>query len=96
MNRYMNQNQQYDSNTRIFSGSRRNASLLSVLLAALLSVTENKVLMGVVRATVTVIVLVSFVGIIGAMDAGSLGMGAGLLIGALLLAAEYLCLRRQG
>lgn len=39
--------------------------------------------------------LVGFVGIIGAMEAGAISLGFGLVLGAALLGIEILCLRRQ-
>ena len=39
--------------------------------------------------------LVGFVGVIGAMESGALGLGLGLVLGAALLGIEVLCLRRQ-
>ncbi len=39
--------------------------------------------------------LVGFVGIIGAMEAGAISLGFGLILGATLLGIEVLCLRRQ-
>ena len=39
--------------------------------------------------------LVGFIGIIGAMETGAIGLGFGLILGAALLGIEVLCLRRQ-
>lgn len=39
--------------------------------------------------------LVGFVGLIGAMEVGSVSLGLGLVLGAALLGIELLCLRRQ-
>ncbi len=39
--------------------------------------------------------LVGFVGIIGAMEAGTISLGLGLIFSAALLGIEVLCLRRQ-
>ncbi|MBQ8432358.1 MAG: hypothetical protein IJX28_05695 [Clostridia bacterium] len=39
--------------------------------------------------------LVGFVGVIGAMERGTLGLGMGMLIGAGLLLVEYFCLRSK-
>lgn len=39
--------------------------------------------------------LVGFIGIIGAMETGAIGLGFGLILGAVLLGIEVLCLRRQ-
>ncbi len=96
MNKYYENNGAFYSNNRIYTRTGRTAFSLAALLAMLLSLLSNKTVCGVIRALVTVGILVGFVGIIGAMDAGTLGLGAGLCIGTLLLGAEYLCLRRQG
>ena len=39
--------------------------------------------------------LVGFIGIIGAMKTGAISLGFGLVLGAVLLGIEVLCLRRQ-
>ena len=39
--------------------------------------------------------LIGFVGIIGAMETGAIGLGFGLILGAALFGIEVLCLRRQ-
>ena len=49
----------------------------------------------VARATGFGLCLVSFIGIIGAMEAGAISLGFGLVLGAALLGIEVLCLRRQ-
>jgi hypothetical protein len=46
-----------------------------------------------IKACVVVTSLLLFVGIIGAMERGTLPFGAGMLLGALVLIAEILCLR---
>ena len=38
---------------------------------------------------------IGMIGIFGAVECGSLGIGAGFLLGMLLVAVEYLCLRTQ-
>ena len=64
---------------------------LSFVLA-FLTATRTRV---VARALGFGICLVGFVGIIGAMETGALSLGLGLVLGALLLGIEVLCLRRQ-
>ena len=39
--------------------------------------------------------LVGFVGVIGAMEAGAISLGFGLVLGGAILGIELLCLRRQ-
>ena len=48
-----------------------------------------------VRAIGFGLCLVGFVGIIGAMEAGSISLGFGLVLGGAILGIELLCLRRQ-
>ena len=55
----------------------------------------NPTVCRVVKLVVFASVFVGFIGIIGAMQSGSLGLGTGFLIGCLLLAVEYLCLRSK-
>ena len=49
----------------------------------------------VARAVGFGLCLISFVGIIGAMETGAISLGFGLVLGAALLGIEVLCLRRQ-
>ena len=49
----------------------------------------------IARTVVFGLTLVGFVGIIGAMEAGSVSLGFGLVLGMALVGIEVLCLRRQ-
>ena len=104
MNAYYNKNEAFDSNKRIieayFGESVRAESpfkklfeqvlyLLSVVLQALTCTAVRRV----AKATTVAILLIGFVGVIGAMESGALGLGTGLLIGGLLVGLEILCLR---
>ena len=62
------------------------------LILAFLTATRTRV---VLRATGFGLSLVSFVGIIGAMESGAISLGLGLVLGGAILAIELLCLRRQ-
>ena len=99
MNAYFDKNQASNSNSRIFnayygSQSKRESRLgarvakLRAILGALVSARTLRVARAVTFSTV----LVAFVGIVGAMEHGTLGLGAGLVISAFLLAVELLCL----
>ncbi len=104
MNTYFDKNESFNSNNRIFEAYyqevRKPAGKLQRALDALLSSlcalskAENKAkVIRVARLLGMAVSLVGFVGVIGAMESGMLGLGSGLLIGALLVGAEYLCLR---
>ncbi len=49
----------------------------------------------VARVTAVALSLVGLVGVIGAMEAGTLALPLGIVIGAALILIEYLCLRRH-
>lgn len=104
MNAYYNKNEAFDSNKRIieayFGESLKTAgtgqkvldalfSWLSVFLRVLTCATARRI----AKATAVAVTLVGFVGVIGAMERGVLGLGLGLAIGTILLGIEYLCLR---
>ena len=104
MNAYYNKNEEFNSNKRIieayfgesakttFAGQKVIDALLaclSALVCALCSATARRV----IKATVFSVTLVGFVGVIGAMEHGSIGLGAGLALGIVLLCVELLCLR---
>ena len=106
MNAYFENNNGYNSNSRIIEAyfgetlsqqrmHRRGAELLLSMLAALLSALTSAKARSILKALSVAVCLVGFVGIIGAMEQGTLGLGAGFLIGMLLVGIEYLCLRRR-
>ena len=101
----------YQNNGRIYSNNDIFADYFNVgarpskmrkaadaLLAALsliftfLTAARTRV---IARAIGFSLCLVGFVGIIGAMEAGAISLGFGLVLGAALLGIEILCLRRQ-
>ncbi len=104
MNAYYEKNGSYNSNSRIFEGyftevEVRTGRLQQVLkkasscVASLLRTLSDSRVCRIAKAVTVAVSLVGFVGVIGAMERGSLGLGAGLLIGAGLVGLEYLCLR---
>ena len=106
MNACFDKNEEFYSNKRIMEayfgeavktasvGQRLLDSILSKLffLIRLLSCSTAR---RIAKATAVAVTLVAFIGVIGAMEAGSISLGLGLLIGAALLGIEYLCLRPQ-
>ena len=100
MNAYYHHNEDFVSNKGIinayFGASATRVSvgekLLSMLLALVRFLTCATV-RRITKATAVAVTLVAFIGVIGAMESGALGLGAGLFIGAILLGIEYLCLR---
>ena len=106
MNAYFDKNEAFVSNKRIMEayfgeavktagvGQKLLDGILSKLLLVLRILTCTAA-RRIAKATAVAVTLVSFIGVIGAMEAGSLSLGLGLAIGAILLAIEYLCLRPQ-
>ena len=101
----------YQNNGRIYSNNDIFADYLNVgarpskmrkaadamlaalsLILAFLTSARTRVVARTIGFSLT---LVGFVGIIGAMEAGSISLGMGLVLGAALLGIEVLCLRRQ-
>ena len=104
MNAYFENKGTFNSNNRIFEGyfteSETRTSRLQRMLEKLFSRTSGlvKVLTDsrvcrLIKAITVALSLIGFVGVVGAMEQGGLGMGTGLLIGATLVGLEYLCLR---
>ena len=106
MNAYFEKAESFDSNKRIMeayfgeavttvgAGQKLLENLLSKLLWILRILTCTTV-RRIAKATAVAVTLVAFIGVIGAMEAGSVSLGLGLVIGAALLGIEYLCLRPQ-
>ena len=104
MNAYYQKNSIVDSNNDIFEayfldgtarvGAWKKAadqvlSVLAAILTFLVSIPVRRAL----RVGGTAFSLVGMIGVIGAMESGALGLGAGLLIGLALISIEVLCLR---
>ncbi len=96
MNKYFDRNDVFNSNSRTYEGCFTEAKaenhIWNFLLAAL-QIFSGHAFLQKIRVALVALSLIGFIGIIGAMEAGSLGTGTGLLIGALLLSVEYLCLK---
>ena len=106
MNKYFETNDRFNSNKRIFDayyeetarriGGIRGALdsvlyLLSVILSAILCERARRI----TKALVICTCFIGFIGVIGAIDHGSISLGAGLLIALALLAIEFLCLKKS-
>ena len=90
----------FNSNRRIYEGyfadvtnTKNSWKRISDFLFLILRFLSGQTVIRTVKTVAIALSLIGFVGIIGAMENGTLGLGAGLLIGTLLLAIEYLCLR---
>ena len=104
MNRYFDEKQFFNSNNRIYEGDftevKREKSALqkwaekwiAILTVWARALSESGAL-SVIKAVSVAVCLVGFIGIAGAMEQGTLGMGKGLLLGGALLLIEYLCLK---
>ncbi len=104
MNRYMDNSSRIDSDSGIFetfftdarsyrtSAQKVLDSILSFLFIMRRCLCSQETRRWV-RVVSVALCLVGFVGVIGAMERGTLGLGMGLLIGAGLLLVEYLCLK---
>lgn len=106
MNAYFENSRSFNSNSRTFDayfvenakplgGWRKVTDALSSVAASAYSIWKYSALCRILRAVGVAASLVGFVGIIGAMERGTIGLGAGLLMGLLLVGAEYLCLRKS-
>lgn len=104
MNAYFENNGAFHSNSRIFEGyfteaeprasrlQRVSEKLFSRMTSLVRVLTDSRVCR-IAKAVSIAVSLVGFVGVIGAMERGGIGIGTGLLIGAALVGLEYLCLR---
>ncbi len=100
MNRYFENNQEFNSNSRIFNAYYHTApqtkqkrtslfgSLRSKLSAALCSNTARRVLR-VAKPIVFSAALLGLLGIAAAIEAGALGLGAGIATSAAIIGVEY-------
>ena len=100
MNKYFDRNDVINSNSRIYEGyftdvsnTKNPLKKLSDILFLILRFLSGQTLIRTIKTVMVALSLIGFLGIIGAMENGTLGFGTGLLIGTLLLAIEYLCLR---
>ncbi len=104
MNTYFEKSNSFNSNNGIFkeyfSTSAKHASMLRrrldaflYIIASLCAAFPLTKAVRILRAVGVAGSLVGFVGIIGAMESGAIGLGSGLLLGALFIGIEYLCLR---
>ncbi len=106
MNAYFENNDNFNSNNRIMEAYFRETAikpratckigkLLFYDLAELLMILTCDKAKSIAKALSVAVCLIGFVGIIGAMEQGTLGLGAGFLIGMLLVGVEFLCLRHR-
>jgi hypothetical protein len=106
MNTYFDRNEQINSNKRIMDAyfgerarcasrpSRAIEAVLSLLLRLwqlLTCATARRI----ARAASVAVSLVALVGVVGAIERGTLGVVAGLLLGVAVIAVEYLCLAHR-
>ena len=103
MNKYYDNNDQYISNKRIFEAyfteikrepsafqkALRGALCLLASLAALIVAGKER---GTFKAVSLALCLLGMIGLIGAMESGSISMLGGIGIALILLAIEYFCL----
>lgn len=104
MNRYYMNDEQFNSNKRIFEAyftevktepscaQKALESLLYILSGILCALTSENA-KRILKVTAIAACLFGFVGIIGAMERGTLSMLGGLSIASLLLGIEYLSLK---
>lgn len=104
MNTYFEKNEKFDSNNRImeayFGEAVKVANPIAKAIDTLLSfffrlwqILTSATARRIGKVTSFALSLVAIVGIIGAIESGSLGLGLGLLLGGLTVGIEYLCLR---
>jgi hypothetical protein len=100
MNKYFDKNDMFNSNSRIYEGyftdssTKKNSSnrVLEMLCLILQSLLESSALR-YVKVALVALSFIGLIGVIGAVEAGTLGMGSALVIGATLVLVEYLCLK---
>ena len=106
MNRYFEDKQDFNSNSRIFNAyyanqkntdhtARNEIDTLCEALSKARKFKLFKVALRVAKPVVFSVALIGTVGVAGAIEAGSLGLGTGIALSLALLGIEYLCLRRQ-
>ena len=105
MNAYYHNSRDNNSNNDIFRayflGSakpaptwKRYADSILAVLVAIISVLTCSTARRLLRVFSVAALLVAFIGLIGAMESGTLGLGMGFLIGLTLLGLEFLTLRK--
>lgn len=77
------------------SKMRKAVNAMLAALSFMVAFLTDARTLAVARVTGFGLCLVGFVGIIGAMEAGAISLGFGLVLGGALLGIEALCLRRQ-
>ena len=104
MNTTFEKNSTFNSNSRIFEGYFEDNtqkvrsfhkgldSFLYIIASILTALTSAKAI-ALFKVIGVACSLVGFVGIIGAVECGTLTMSAGVLLGAFVIGIEYLCLR---
>ena len=104
MNRYYEKESTFNSNSRIFKAYYQEADLcnrprfgalrrgVKQLREMLQTVVSTRALR-IVKSIVFSVLFLGFLGVAGAIEQGSLGIGTGLLLSAILLVAEYFLLR---
>ena len=105
MNKYYSNQEHFNSNKRIFEAyfteieSRpsklekaleRFLSFLALLVSALICARARSI----AKAAVVAACLIGFVGVIGAMEHGSISIGFGLFLSVILLSIEFLFLKK--
>ena len=104
MNAYFDHNEQFNTNKRIIEAyftdvtvapNRMERAINAVLafLFACWKVLSGERVVRIAKVSGVALSLIGMVGIIGAIERGTLALWAGLCIGLVLLGIEYLCLR---
>ena len=106
MNKYFDNGDEYISNKRIFEAYFTEAervegplkkwvdSFLFILSCVITALTSARA-KAIYRVLTVALCLVGFIGTIGAVERGTLSMGAALLIGLALVGIEILCLKKH-
>ncbi len=106
MNTYYQENGQVNSNNDIFElyfyegakkapAWKRAADRILALVSALIAILCGAHVRTALRVGGVALSLVGLIGVIGAMESGSLNLAVGVLLGAILVGLEYLCLRHK-
>lgn len=104
MNKTIENNRDFNSNNRIFEGYspkkgsaaeplRRSADFFLYIISLLIGAISAERSIALFKVFGVALSFVGFIGIIGAVERGAMRMGPALLLGLVLIAVEYLCLR---
>ena len=105
MNKYYLSEEQFNSNKRIFEAYYTEAKtsvgafqkaldFLRIFLSAVMAALTSARARVLVRVCGIALSLIGLIGVVGAIEAGSISIGFGLLLGLLMIGVEFFCLKK--